>query len=171
MSQELQLTFSLQWFLLKQNQQTAGTIYHRNNPSQTNASVSSNEEDGPLWRTGRSPQNVDLNQWPTEAGSVLFRLVILSSPKGKEPLLSTNPKFTRANTQRIRTPGPVFSFIFSPQHKSILGDTPDRRDFFLDFSHLRFKISPFLVWLFPILQVIVMQITIMQGISKASTPF
>lgn len=37
------------------------------NPSQTNASVSSYEEDSPLWRTGRNPQNVDLNQRPTEA--------------------------------------------------------------------------------------------------------
>lgn len=156
MCQELRLTFSLQWFLLKQNQQTAGTIYHLNNPSQTNASVSSNEEDSPLWRTGRNPQNVDLNQWPTEAGSVLFRLVILSSPKGKEPLLSKNPKFIQANTQQIRTPGPVFSFIFSPQHKSILGDTEGTFFFFLNFSHLWFNISPFLVWLFPILQVIVM---------------
>lgn len=132
MCKEIKLIFSLPWFLLKRNHQTAGTIYHLN-PSQTNASVSSNEEDGPLWRTGRNPQNVDLNQWPTEAGSVLFRLVILSSPKGKEPLLSTSPKFIGANTQQIRTPGPVFSFIsppqsvnLLPQYRSILSDSAQK---------------------------------------------
>lgn len=157
MCQELRLTFSFPWFIMEQNQQI-GTIYHRNNPSQTNASVSSNEEDSPLWRTGRNPQNVDLNQWPTEAGSVLFRLVILSSPKGKEPLLTqssfgpTHNKFEHLDL-----------FLYFPphnlstcSHNTILGDTVHRRDSFLNFSHLWFKISPFLVQLFPIFQVIVM---------------
>lgn len=161
MCKELRLTFSLPWFLLKQNQQTAGPIYHLN-PSQTNASVSSNEEDSPLWRTGRNPQNVDLNQWSTEAGSVLFRLVILSSPKGKEPLLSTNPKFIRDNTQQIWTPGPLP--LFPPHNLSTCSHNTSlywvtqkglKKKTKKHFSHLWFKISPFLVQLFPIFQVIV----------------
>lgn len=53
-------------------------------PSQTNASVSSGSMDFMVWGTGAEPQNMILNQQPSEPGLVLFRLVIVSSLKGNQ---------------------------------------------------------------------------------------
>lgn len=69
-------------------------------------------KDSLLWGTGAEPQNVNLNQKPPEPDWVLFRLVIVSSPKGQ-----LNEQFTQ-KTQIKQLKKGYYSIVF-PLHTAM----------------------------------------------------